>query len=290
MKNLLSLAALLIATSYSSLQAQTVSDEMEMQAFARNFMSAYNRQDYAALREMYTADAVRMDALGKEIKGADSIATYFEEQFIHNNLTLLLRHSGIRWSDAQHAWVAYGNYEIYGNTIVYDIEINRSGSYANTMLKENGAWKIARSVLTSMSQTSIPSSPENIAIVDALYQSFAKGDVPSVLAALDENIVWNEAENFPYADRNPYIGPDAVLNGVFARIGAEWEYWNLSGIQLHNMYNDQVLATLRYQGKHKQTQKVIDAQTAHLWTLKNGKVVSFQQFTDTKQAAEAIRK
>jgi len=127
-------------------------------------------------------------------------------------------------------------------------------------------------------------------VVDGLYKSFAAGDIPTALASMDAGIVWNEAEGFPYADRNPYIGPEAVLNGVFARIGAEWEYWNLTDIQLHEMSNNMVLSTLRYKGKHKTTGKVIDSQTAHLFTLKDGKIVAFQQFTDTKQAAEAIRK
>lgn len=128
----------------------------------------------------------------------------------------------------------------------------------------------------------------NVAVVDGLYQAFAKGDIPNALAAMDANIVWNEAENFPYADRNPYLGPDAVLNGVFARIGEEWEYWKLTDIQLHDMANNMVLATLRYDAKNKANGKTIDSQTAHLWTLKDGKIVGFQQFTDTKQAAEAV--
>jgi len=127
----------------------------------------------------------------------------------------------------------------------------------------------------------------NVAVIDGLYQGFAKGDVPAVLAAMDANIVWNEAEGFPYADQNPYKGPEAVLNGVFGRIMAEWEYWNLTDIQLHDMSGNMVLATLRYQAKHKTTGNVIDSQTAHLWTLWDGKITAFQQFTDTKQAAEA---
>ncbi|MGB6037948.1 MAG: hypothetical protein WBG42_16855, partial [Cryomorphaceae bacterium] len=91
----------------------------------------------------------------------------------------------------------------------------------------------------------------NLAVIDDLYQAFAKGDIPGALADMDPNIEWNEAESFPYADGNPYIGPQAVVEGVFARIGAEWEYWNLTDIKLHEMSNNMVLATLRYQAKYK---------------------------------------
>ncbi|GHF01450.1 hypothetical protein [Thalassotalea profundi] len=34
--------------------------------------------------------------------------------------------------------------------------------------------------------------------------------MPNVLAVLHDDIIWNEADNFPYADNNPYIGPQAV--------------------------------------------------------------------------------
>lgn len=139
-------------------------------------------------------------------------------------------------------------------------------------------------------QLGLMSSPENIGVIDSLYKSFATGDIPSVLAALDADVVWNEAEGNALGDGNPYIGPDAVLNGVFARIGADHDYFNLANIELHEMFNNQVLATLRYQAKLKKNGKLIDAQAAHLWTLNNGKVTSFQQYVDTKQLNDVLRK
>jgi steroid delta-isomerase-like uncharacterized protein len=422
MKKLLSLAALLGCAML--LQAQSVNDEADMHTFTRKFMAAYNAGDHAALGKMYLDDAVRIDQAGKEIKGAKNIAAYFAEQFIKNNATLLLKQTGLGWSDREHAWVAGGTYEVYGKTHVYDIPVHFTGAYANTMIKKDGQWKIAHSVLmplehadpkvaaninmysdlwdriinagrfelfnedhfmpdvimhaepenvvgiegmagyykaltsafsdieftinnifgegnqlvkhwtfkgkhtadffgipasgnevvlvgstivrmsadgriaaeqdfmdnmSLLAQLGVVSAPGNVAVVDGLYQGFAKGDVPAVLAAMDANIVWNEAESFPYADKNPYIGPDAVLNGVFGRIMAEWEYWNLTDIQLHEMSGNMVLATLRYKAKHKTSGKMIDSQTAHLWTLKDGKITAFQQFTDTKQAGEAVR-
>lgn len=130
----------------------------------------------------------------------------------------------------------------------------------------------------------------NVKIIEGLYAAFAVGDIPKVLAGLDEKVVWNEAEGNKYADGNPYVGPEAVLNGVFARIGAEHEYFNLVDIQLHDMANNKVLATLRYQGKLKNNGATYDAQVAHLWTLKDGKAVAFQQYLDTKKVADAIAK
>ena len=130
----------------------------------------------------------------------------------------------------------------------------------------------------------------NVQRIENLYAAFAVGDVPTVLAGLDENVVWNEAEGNVYADGNPYIGPQAVLNGVFARIGADYEYFNLVNIELHEMFNNKVLATLRYQAKLKKNGATYDAQVAHLWTLKNGKAIAFQQYLDTKKVADTEAK
>lgn len=129
---------------------------------------------------------------------------------------------------------------------------------------------------------------ENIKIIDTLYKAFGTGDIPTVLGSMHANIKWNEAESNSLADGNPYIGPDAILNGVFARLGANHEYFNLQDIELHNMHDNKVLATLRYDAKVKETGKSYNTQAAHLWTLNtDGEITAFQQYVDTKKLADA---
>ncbi|PKA83096.1 hypothetical protein ATE92_1242 [Ulvibacter sp. MAR_2010_11] len=146
--------------------------------------------------------------------------------------------------------------------------------------------------LSFMSQLGIDPllNAENLSAVSGLYANFGKGDVPAVLAALDEKVVWNEAEGNALADKNPYIGPDAVLSGVFTRVLEEFPNFTLNDIVLHNMENNQVLATLRYKGSNSSTGKDLNAQAAHLWTLKDGKIIGFQQYADTKQLHDVGRK
>jgi len=141
-----------------------------------------------------------------------------------------------------------------------------------------------------MQQLGLVSSPNNINIIKKLYSDFAKGDIPAVGAVMDENIEWNEAENFPLADGNPYIGFDAIMKGVFGRIGAEWEYWNLTDLDYTEMSGDKILATGRYQAKYKKNGAIINLQMAHVWNLKENKIIKFQQYADTKAIAEAMRK
>lgn len=127
-------------------------------------------------------------------------------------------------------------------------------------------------------------SAQNVAIVKGIYQAFATGDVPAVVAALSPDIEWNEAENFPYADGNPYRGPDAILGGVFARIGGEWDGFSVVPEQFLDA-GDTVIMTGRYTGTFNATGQAMNPQVAHFWTLADGKVVRFQQLVDTLAVA-----
>ena len=124
----------------------------------------------------------------------------------------------------------------------------------------------------------------NTDLIRSIYAAFAAGDMPAVLDALAPDVVWNEAENFPYADHAPYHGPEAVLTGVFARLGSEWD--GFAAIpQEYLDAGDTIVALGRYGGIYKATGKPIDAQMVHVWRIADGKVTGFQQYTDTLQAA-----
>ena len=129
-------------------------------------------------------------------------------------------------------------------------------------------------------------SQENVALVRGIYDSFAAGDVPAVLGAMSPDIVWNEAENFPLADRNPYVGPDAIVQGVFARLAEQWDGF---GVEVDELLDagDAVIALGHYRGSYRATGKPIRAQLAHVWRIADGKAASFQQYTDTLQVARA---
>lgn len=122
--------------------------------------------------------------------------------------------------------------------------------------------------------------------VKSLYDAFDKGDVPTVVGALDPEIRWQEAENYPYADGNPYVGPQSVVDGVFARLMADIDQFTIHPANFIDG-GDSVVVEGRYRGKFKATGKPLDAQFAHVWQLRDRKIVRFQQYTDTKQWADA---
>jgi len=98
-------------------------------------------------------------------------------------------------------------------------------------------------------------------------------------------IEWREADNFIYADGNPYVGPSAVLQGVFLRLAiVGWLrrqpgtiFRCRRGRHCHGpLYRDP-----------KDTGKTINAQFVHCWTVENDKATHFQLYADTLQVARA---
>ena len=130
-------------------------------------------------------------------------------------------------------------------------------------------------------------SVSSLAVVRAIYDAFAVGDIPAVLGAMSPDMVWNEADDFPYADGNPYVGPQAILEGVFMRIGAEWDGFGVTVEELLDA-GDTIVALGRYQGTYKATGKAQDTQFAHVWKVKDGKAARFQQYANTLHAARVI--
>ena len=128
-------------------------------------------------------------------------------------------------------------------------------------------------------------SASNVATVKAIYDAFGSGDIPAALERLSPEPVWNEADDFPYSDRNPYVGPQAVLEGVFARIGAEWDGFGVNVEELLDA-GDSVVMLGRYRGTYKATGKPQDTQVVHVWRLRDGKAVRFQQYANTLHVAK----
>ncbi len=130
--------------------------------------------------------------------------------------------------------------------------------------------------------TDAASDAANQAVVQALYRAFAANDGATIGGLLATDLVWIEAESGPYADRNPYNGPGAVFEGVFARIGADYAGFVVTPVTYISS-GDRVVALGRYTGTNRATGEALDAQFAHVFTVVGGKVTGFQQYTDTAQ-------
>jgi hypothetical protein len=127
---------------------------------------------------------------------------------------------------------------------------------------------------------------DNGAIVSNIYAAFAKGDVPAVLGALDPKIEWREADGFPIT--GTYVGPDAVLNGVFMQLGTYWDGFSVTPDEVVAS-GERVVSFGHYAGTSTKTGKSFRVPFAHAWRIKDGKVTHFQQYTDTHLVQETLK-
>ncbi len=61
-------------------------------------------------------------------------------------------------------------------------------------------------------------SQENVTRLQRLYEAFGRGDIPTVLAAMDQNIEWYEPQAPDYPFGGVHRGPQGVANEVFGLI------------------------------------------------------------------------
>jgi hypothetical protein len=130
-------------------------------------------------------------------------------------------------------------------------------------------------------------SMSNVTTMQNLYAAFGRGDIETVLGGMDPNIEWREAESNPYDSGEPWIGPEAILNNLFVKLGGEWDGFAANPKEFHDA-GDTVVVEGRYTGTYKATGKNVDAQMTHVWRLRDGKVTSFQQYVDTAQLREVM--
>ncbi|MFI4942749.1 MAG: nuclear transport factor 2 family protein [Burkholderiales bacterium] len=124
--------------------------------------------------------------------------------------------------------------------------------------------------------------------IKAAYAAFGRNDPSVLFGAMDPAIDWKEAEGNPLADRNPYVGPQAVGDGVFARLLAAID--NFTAVPSTFIDGgDHVVVLGRYGGTMKNGGATLDSPFCHVYRFEGGKAVMFQQYTDTAQWARLMK-
>jgi ketosteroid isomerase-like protein len=118
-------------------------------------------------------------------------------------------------------------------------------------------------------------SQANVEIV----RTFLSVDVDEALTYADPGIVWNPIEELPTQ------GHDAVRESL-AHWKADWDDYEVMPQELVDM-GDRVLATVRLRGRGRGSGVEIDARFYDVYTLRDGRIVRMDQFTERSEALEA---
>jgi uncharacterized protein len=120
-------------------------------------------------------------------------------------------------------------------------------------------------------------------IVAGHYAAAAAGDIPGMLKDFAPDIVWKESEGGIYA--GTFNGLDEIGPAIFTRINSEWDdFGAIAEFFLADESTGRVAAICNYVGTHKVSKKAQEnVRVVHLWTVKNDKIVAFEQICDTAQ-------
>ena len=124
----------------------------------------------------------------------------------------------------------------------------------------------------------------NADIVRGFYGAVEGGDLAGGLALLAPDCSWTEMDGL--ARGGTYHGPDEVREGVFFRIGSEWDGFRLTVDEVLDA-GDSVVAVGTYAGTCKATGRELEARVVHVFHVNDGAIAAFEQFADTARIAEA---
>jgi ketosteroid isomerase-like protein len=132
----------------------------------------------------------------------------------------------------------------------------------------------------------IPMS-SSVDTVHLFYDALGRGDVSAVLALMDPQIEWTEAERFPYFS-GTWRGPDTVLSNLLVPLSRDWESFSARAEDFISD-GERVVSLGTYSGTYRKTGRSFSASFAHVWTVRGGKLTRFQMYTDTAKVLEALR-
>ena len=132
----------------------------------------------------------------------------------------------------------------------------------------------------------LASPSPTLQVVQSFYDAVARGDVAGVLAVLHPDLAWTEAEGFPYYS-GTWRTPQEVVDKLLVPLARDWESFTATPDDFIEAA-DRVVAFGAYTGIAKPTGKSIGAPFAHLWRVRDGKLASFDMYTDTLLVAGAM--
>jgi len=126
-------------------------------------------------------------------------------------------------------------------------------------------------------------SDQDVNTIRIAYEAFNRGDVPAVLEALDPQIEWYE----PGGGRAPhgtFSGAESVANDVFTRVAENFDEFEAQPEAFIDA-GEHLVVVGTFRGRSKAGRQM-QARYAHVWRMRDGKAVSFQNHAEAAPWAE----
>lgn len=122
----------------------------------------------------------------------------------------------------------------------------------------------------------------NVAVVRAWYAAASKRDGVGMAAVMDPQIEFRGAEGL--AQGESYVGLKNVMQGMMPATFKHFRDFNIEPAVFHDA-GGEVIVEGRYRGHAKVSGEAFDAQFAHCWSLRDGRITHLHQYTNTAEFA-----
>ena len=126
-------------------------------------------------------------------------------------------------------------------------------------------------------------SQENVDLVRGGYDDFNSGNIEGLTARFDPEVEWIEPGGGK-APSGTFRGPNSVANEVFTTVPENFNEFTCT-VEEANDQGDTVVVTARFKGKSKSGSE-LDTQAEHVWEVRDGKVMRFENKVDQQAWAE----
>ncbi len=127
----------------------------------------------------------------------------------------------------------------------------------------------------------------NKKIIENLYAYFKEGEGEKIAELFHPDIEWQQMEGFPNGGK--YVGTASVFKNVFGQFPKHWKGWGAVPQEFIAVDN-RVFVLGYYKGKSRAAEKYMEAPLVHIYTLNEGRITHFRQYTDTHVVQEALVK
>ena len=129
---------------------------------------------------------------------------------------------------------------------------------------------------------------QNTEMVKQAYAAFGRRDIPALLQLLDEKIEWQAVIGTEGAVPTAGLRRGREGVGQFFKDLADSVEFEAFEPREFIAEGDQVAVVGRYKGKARPTGKMFDSEWVMLFSLRNGKIVRFREFTDSRKLVDAF--
>jgi len=127
-------------------------------------------------------------------------------------------------------------------------------------------------------------SEQNVELVRGGYDDFNSGNIDGVTGRFDADIEWVEPGG-GNAPSGTFRGPESIANEVFAKVPESFDEFAAT-VEDARDEGDTVVVTARFRGKSKSGAD-LDMTAEHVWEIRDGKIVRFENKLDQEAWAAA---